>query len=86
MPREDREDLILEYLAECDMALPLRPIYVNLKRDRDITFSQRTVKRRLESLVDRDLVEKLDIGNGYYVVSDRGRAYLRGERDASGPE
>lgn len=70
-----RDEAILRFLAEKDVVLPPTPLYVNLLRD-GATFSQRTVRRRLQHLADQGLVEKVDQARGYYGVTDRGRAYL----------
>lgn len=76
MTKAERERVILEFLAEHGLMLPLRTIYENLKREKGITFSQRTVKRRLEELQERGLVSKRDIGTGYWEITDEGRAHL----------
>lgn len=86
MTKAERERVILQFLAETGLALPQKPIYVNLKRDRSITFTQKTLKRRLSDLTDRGFIRRLDIGNGYYEITDMGRAFLAGDLDESGLE
>jgi repressor of nif and glnA expression len=76
MTKAERERVILEFLAEHGLILPLRPLYENLKREKDITFSQRTVKRRLEDLQERRLVNRIDMGTGYWEITEEGRDYL----------
>lgn len=76
MPVEERRLLVLKFLSDYPLALPLRPVYVNMRRKMGITFSQDTVKRRLYELVEMGYVEELDIGNGYYQISESGRDYL----------
>ncbi len=78
MTTAEREEAILEFMVEHGLALPLTPIYENLKRERDITFSKRTVKRRLESLQEDGYMRRLEIGRGYWEVTDEGRAYVAG--------
>lgn len=72
MPTTAAELLVLEFMASHGLALPLRPIFENLRREREISFSQRTTKRRLQELAERGYIEQLDIGNGYYVVTEAG--------------
>lgn len=76
MPKEDRELQILRFLSDYDLALPRQPIFVNMKRKRGITFSERTMKRLLDEMVERGEVERLDIGHGYYQITDEGRARI----------
>ena len=81
MPTEDRERMILQLLEGADLALPLTPIHWNLRNKRGATWSQRTTRRRLESLVEQEYVEILDVGNRYYQVTDAGREYLKKNQD-----
>ncbi len=76
MTTAERERVILQFLAEHDLALPLTPIFENLKRNQGITFSKRTVKRRLEDLEADGHVQRLDIGRGYWEITEAGREYL----------
>lgn len=82
MTKAERERVILEFLAETGLALPQKPLYVNLNREREITFSQKTLKRRLDNLSDRGLIRQLDIGNGYYEITTSGREFLAGDSGA----
>ncbi len=76
------DDSILEYLEEHDVALPPRGLEINLQREQ-IGISYRTINRRLKTLQQKGLVDKIDEQSGYYAISDKGRAYLAGEIDAS---
>ncbi len=82
MTTAEREQVILQFLAEHELALPLTPIFENLRRNQGITFSKRTVKRRLEALEEDGYVQRLDIGRGYWEITDEGRAYLEELRDS----
>lgn len=75
---EDREMVILQFLKEYDLVLPQRPLYINLKRKKHITFTEKTLKRRLDSLVSKGYLHEEDIGNGYYGITDEGIDYLAG--------
>jgi len=76
MTSVEREELILAFMAEHGLALPLTPIYENLQRREGITFSKRTVKRRLESLEEDGYVRWLDIGRGYWEITKEGREHV----------
>ncbi|SDM46718.1 Ribonuclease R winged-helix domain-containing protein [Halogranum gelatinilyticum] len=75
-----RDEAILQFLADKDIALPPTPIYENLRLE-GATFSQRTVRRRLKQLHENEFVEKILGEKGYYRISEKGRAYLAGELD-----
>lgn len=60
VPPEDRREVILQFLAEHDMALPPLVIYAGLKRQRDITFAYRTVQNALSDLVEKGHVMRVD--------------------------
>ena len=74
----EKDDIILEYLAEIGVAEPLQVIYFNLK-ERGISFSKSTARRRLERLEEADLVTIAREKGTYYEISDKGFAYLEGE-------
>ncbi len=76
-----RDEAILKFLAEKEIALPPTPLYENLRLE-GATFSQRTVKRRLKLLEDYGYVERILGQQGYYQITDKGRAYLAGNLDA----
>ena len=76
------DDSILEFLGEHDVALPPRGLEINLQRE-GAGISARTINRRLKELQKDGLVEKIDEKSGYYAITDKGRAYLEGDLDAS---
>jgi Fe2+ or Zn2+ uptake regulation protein len=71
-----RDVAILEYLAEVDLSLPPKVLYHNMESDREITFSERTLKRRLKLLMEGGLVDRVDGTDGYYRISVDGRSYV----------
>lgn len=70
-----RDEAILRFLAEKDIALPPRPLYENLRLE-GATFSYRTVSRRLNHLHELGLVEKVLQEKGYYQITQEGHDYL----------
>jgi len=68
------DDRILELLEESGLILSPAVMAKNLD------YSRSWVSERTGRLVQAGLVEQVD--DGYYRVSDRGRAYLAGELDA----
>lgn len=76
MPKEERIVTILNFLDDRNAMFPPKPLYDNLVEYENITFSYRTVKRLLKELVDDGRLEYLDLGKGYYRISDKGREYL----------
>ena len=78
------DDSILEILATLpsDFVVPPKTLHVNLERH-GISISYRTVRRRLRILEERGLVDKYETEKAYYRLSDKGRAYLRAEIEAS---
>lgn len=78
----EKDDAILEYLEETDVSEPPAVIHFNIEL-RGSRFSIRTLKRRLKRLRDAGLVQ-VDYDEGrYHSISNEGRAYLRGDLDAS---
>ncbi|MCU4972069.1 phage repressor protein [Halobacteria archaeon AArc-m2/3/4] len=76
-----KDGLILEFLETYDLELPAKPLYRNLNRHgHEIGYS--TVRLRLSELEAHGLLEKVDEA-GYYQISEKGRAYLAGELEAS---
>lgn len=76
-------DPILELLEESDLALPPGAIGFNLRRISDDAPSQPTVDRAVQDLREYGLIDKPDSSKTYYTITDKGRAYLDGELDAS---
>jgi Fe2+ or Zn2+ uptake regulation protein len=77
-----RDVAILEYLVDVSLALPPKVLYYNMKSDREITFSERTLKRRLKLLMEAELVDRVDGTDGYYRISPTGREYVDEARTA----
>lgn len=76
-----KDGLLLEFLEEHDLELPVKSLYRNLNRhDHEIGYS--TVRQQLRELKANGLLEKVDVAS-YYQVSQKGRTYLEGELDAS---
>lgn len=68
------DDRILETLEYADIALS--PAVVAYNTD----YSRNYVNKRIRKLREVDLVDRPD--EGYYRITDRGRAYLKGELSA----
>jgi len=68
------DDRILELLNESGLVLSTAVVAVNLD------YSRSWVSRRLGKLTKAGLVENTE--EGYYRITDRGRAYLSGTLDA----
>lgn len=68
------DDRILEYLSEHESGSPTK-----MKREGPIRYSRVQVHRRCKKLAENGLVR--DLGNGVYVISDDGEAYLEGQLD-----
>lgn len=72
--------VILEFLDENDLELPPKPLYRNLNRHgHNIGYS--TVRGRLPELAQKDLLSK--DSDGYYQLTEQGRAYLAGDLNAN---
>lgn len=76
MSKEDRREVILQFLADTGLALPPTPLYYNMKRDMFVTFSKRTMQRHLKEMRDEGLVRKIEQGDGYWEITEDGRQYL----------
>jgi predicted transcriptional regulator len=68
------DDRILEYLSEHESGSPTK-----MKREGPIRYSRQQVHRRCKKLAENDLVS--DLGNGVYVITEDGEAYLEGRLD-----
>lgn len=66
------DDRILEILRNQDSGTPKE-----LSEDEHIRVSRPQVSRRLKKLNERGLVQHL--GNGVYIITERGERYLDGE-------
>ena len=68
------DDRILEYLSEHKSGSPTK-----MKREGPIRYSRQQVDRRCKKLAEKGLVDHL--GNGVYVITEDGEAYLKGRLD-----
>ena len=68
------DDRILEYLSEHESGSPTK-----MKREGPIRYSRQQVHRRCKKLSDEGLVN--DLGNGVYMITEDGEAYLEGRLD-----
>jgi Mn-dependent DtxR family transcriptional regulator len=68
------DDRILEYIRENDSGSPTA-----MKREGPIHYSRQYVDERCRKLAKKGLLEHL--GNGVYVITDDGEAYLDGLLD-----
>jgi DNA-binding PadR family transcriptional regulator len=78
------DDAVLELFDHQDDGVWLSPALVhwNLTKVYDATDkSKETVARRMRKLVKRGLLSKVN-KKGYYKITEKGRAYLRGDLDA----
>ncbi|MXR41018.1 transcriptional regulator [Halobaculum sp. WSA2] len=67
------DDRILELLEESGLILSPSIMSANL----DLT--RQHISSRLSELLDHDMVEKTDTGQGHYRITEKGEAYLVGE-------
>ncbi len=70
------DDRILEYIREEESGSPKK-----LKESGYVRVSKSHISRRLRTLAEYGLLNHL--GNGVYVITDCGEAYLNGELDTS---
>ncbi len=68
------DDRILEYLSENETGSPAK-----MKREGPIRYSRQQINRRCKRLAEENLVRHL--GNGVYVITEDGEAYLEGRLD-----
>lgn len=80
----EKDDVLLEYLQDTGSAEPPTVIHWNITVDRGTgSFSVDTVRRRLSKLKDLGLVAEVKDRGAYHQITEDGRAYLRGDFDAS---
>jgi hypothetical protein len=84
VPKEERQQLVLNFMARHELALPPRAIFRNLRLQHNATFARRSLVNYLDELVDDGLLmrvqpEKLEDreivaanGSGYYLITDAG--------------
>ena len=68
------DDRILEYLSEHESGSPTK-----MKREGPIRYSRQQVHRRCKKLAENGLIR--DLGNGVYMITEDGEAYLEGHLD-----
>lgn len=68
------DDRILETLESSDLTLTPRVLAENTD------YSRNYINKRMKELRESGLVVR--VGDGFYEISDRGRAYLAGELNA----
>jgi len=68
------DDRVLEFVRENESGSP-----TEMKRDGPIHYSRAYVHKRCKKLTERGLLQHL--GNGVYVITDDGEAYLDGRLD-----
>nr|WP_244605190.1 MarR family transcriptional regulator [Halorussus halobius] len=68
------DDRVLEYIKENEHGSP-----TEMKEDGPIRYSRQYIARRCKKLAEHGLLKA--VGNGVYVITDRGEAYLQGELD-----
>lgn len=74
------DDAILEFLLnDGNDDLVATPAVIEM----NIEFGISTVRGRIRTLYDADLVEYYDESRGAYQISEKGKKYLSGELDAS---
>jgi len=93
MAKEDRQLIVLAFLAEHGLALPQRAIFRNLKLHHGITFGYGSVDNYLDSFVEEGWARRVDPtelenrelvdlpggkhNRAYYIITDEGREHIR---------
>ena len=67
-------DRVLEYLSKHESGTP-----VKIKRQGPINYSRQYIDKRCKRLTEEGLIKHF--GNGVYVITDDGEAYLDGRLD-----
>lgn len=70
------DDRILEYLSEHETGTPKE-----MADSGNVRFSRSYITQRCKRLLDYGLIRHL--GNGVYIITDKGQQYLDGELDAA---
>ena len=68
------DDRVLEYLSEHESGSP-----AEMKREGPINYSRQYIDKRCKRLTEEGLIKHF--GNGIYVITDDGEAYLDGRLD-----
>lgn len=69
----DRAEIVLEYMAERDVAMSPGLWHANLDMDRSVPFSADTTRRRIHDFLEYGWVERFDIDQGVYRITDAGK-------------
>jgi len=84
------DDSILEFFEDLEVKkgirVPLPPtaVWYNLVEELGVVDrSADTVSRRMNTLAEKGLLEKVDENRGYYRITDMGLDYLHGDLDAA---
>ncbi|WP_435362771.1 MarR family transcriptional regulator [Haloarchaeobius sp. DYHT-AS-18] len=70
------DDRVLEYINENEHGSP-----TEMMEEGPIRYSRQYIAQRCQKLAKHGLLTH--VGNGVYVITDRGKAYLEGEYDTS---
>jgi predicted transcriptional regulator len=70
------DDRVLEYIREHEHGSP-----TEMMEEGPIRYSRQYVAERCRELADHGLIK--NVGNGVYVITERGEQYLDGELDTS---
>ena len=73
------DDRILEFLFEGGPSTPTK-----MHNDGRVRYSRTHINQRLKALAEHMFV--INLGNGVYQITDRGKEYLNGELDAAALE
>ena len=68
------DDRILEYIREHEHGAP-----TEMKREGPIRYSRQYIAKRCRKLAEHGLLQP--VGNGVYIITERGEKYLDGELD-----
>ena len=69
------DERILEYMRENESGAP-----TEMAESGDVRYTPQHISQRCKKLAENDLLRSL--GNGVYIITDAGKAYLKEEYDA----
>jgi hypothetical protein len=85
MGKEDRKQMVLQFLAETRLALPPAVLYRNLRLRQNATFSAKSLDNYLDELesegyllrvkpqsLEQREIEPIEDGRGYWLVTEAG--------------
>jgi hypothetical protein len=71
---------VLRLLDETGLAFSKMGAIVNLRKEYgDAAPGDNTVRRAVEKLEDKNLIEPVEYNSSYFVINERGREYLEGD-------